>query len=431
MRNSSSNLNYFLFGCVILAPLNFYIMGTQIFYVQTLVVGVLAAFVQVGKQGSGGRIRRKSLLPDVMIYVAWIVISFGLNFIFGFGELDMQLRRVTSIAIAFLLISGFFVGRAMFQIELHAGVIVKGIIFSYLLVLLYIGFVFMGEPAHDLYVIRRIIGQRLPFVIAFVTVLAATYYFRSPERRTIHFLMVVAGLLAVLLSLTRAAYIQLFISAALLFMKDIRRYFFRTAAALILVLVIATLVARAYRETGVVKQITSRFELLLDVKAQSKEDESGSFRIEMWGFLIQKLLADPVRLAIGYGQLGPTFVAREFVPTASISVGNNAHNQYLDIVVREGIIGLFIFLFIYYKAIRLGFSRGNTTTSAGIFLLANSFGLVGVFFYGFFHETFRYPLFGFYFWIYLGFLSRIVESEHASEQIAVDSSPAETEKPRL
>ena len=72
-------------------------------------------------------------------------------------------------------------------------------------------------------------------------------------------------------------------------------------------------------------------------------DIAGTLWIEMWKFLIDKLLDDPVRLMIGYGQLGPTHVARDFVSSDG-TTGNNAHSQYLDIVVREGLIGLFLFL---------------------------------------------------------------------------------------
>jgi O-antigen ligase len=221
--------------------------------------------------------------------------------------------------------------------------------------------------------------------------------------------MMSSALLAVIFSLTRAAYIQIFISFVILFMQETRRYFFRGLLVVVLFLSVGFISFRVFGELSSVKQITSRIELLLDVKAQSQEDNSGSFRLEMWKFLANKLLDDPLRLMIGYGQLGPTHVAREFVSSDG-TTGNNAHSQYLDIVVREGLIGLFLFLWICYRLLTLGFSIKGASADQKIFIAANSIALAGVMFYGIFHETFRYPLFGFYFWLYAGIASRISES---------------------
>jgi O-antigen ligase len=306
--------------------------------------------------------------------------------------------------------SGFFIGRSLHGIDTNTKSLINGIFFTYLLVMLYVGLLFLSQPTLDLYVVRRIIGQRLPFVIAFVSSLAAVYFFLDKPRKFYYFLLMTSGVLAVVFSLTRAAYIQIFISFMILFMKEIRKYFFRGMLIASLVLATGFVFLKLFSGNSSVKQITSRVELLFDVKTQSEEDSSGSFRLEMWKFLIHKLLDDPLRLVIGFGQLGPTQVARDFVSSDGTS-GNNAHNQYLDNAVREGLIGLFIFLWICYKSIVLGFSIKDVPSEMKIFVYANSIGLVGIMFYSFFHETFRYPLFGFYFWLYLGILSKASENK--------------------
>jgi O-antigen ligase len=359
---------------------------------------------------------RASLTPYVLFYMGWTIISFSLNFVFSFDEFEMQGRRIISTGIAMLLASGFFIGRALPNIETNTESMVKGILFTYLLVVIYIAFVFLSQPSLDLYVVRRVIGQRLPFVVAFVSTLAAAYFLLKQPKNFYFFFIMTTGILAVVFSLTRAAYIQVFISFVILFMKEIRKYFFRGILITLLFLATGFIFLKLFGEYSSVKQVTSRVELLFDVKTQSEQDASGSFRLEMWKFLIKDLLEDPIRLVIGYGQLGPTHVARDFVSTDG-TTGNNAHSQYLDIVVREGLIGLCLFLWLCYKLLSIGFSIKNASGDQRLFLMANSIGLAGVLFYGFFHETFRYPLFGFYFWIYAGIASKIFESVNSVRKI--------------
>ncbi len=353
-------------------------------------------------------VSRGSLTVDVIIYVGWVLFSFFVNLIFSLDSVEFQSRRIISLGIALLLMSGFFIGRTLPSVELNTKSLVRGIFFTYFLVILYIAIVFLNQTSLDLYIVRRVIGQRLPFVIAFVSSLAAVYFFLGNPKKIFFFLIMTSGVMAVVFSLTRAAYIQIFISFVILFIREIRKYFFRGVLLTALVLSIGFVFLRAFGEYSSVKQITSRVELLFDIKAQSEQDESGSFRLEMWRFLTHKLLDDPVRLAIGYGQLGPTQVAKDFVSSDGIS-GNNAHSQYLDIIIREGLVGLFIFLWLCYKMIALGFSN-KIQNDEKLFMHANSIGLAGVMFYGFFHETFRYPLFGFYFWLYMGIIDRITQN---------------------
>lgn len=374
---------------------------------------VLLLSLYFGNQKIERNVSRGSLTLDVLFYLGWVLLSFLLNFIFSMDSAELQGRRIISLGMAFLLISGFFIGRSFYANNSNTKTLINGILFTYLLVMLYISFIFLSQPSLDLYVVRRIIGQRLPFVIAFVSTLAAVYFFFDKPKKfykLYYFSIMILGVLGVVFSLTRAAYIQLFISFIILFMNEIRKYFFRGVFIFALILSTSFVFLKLFSEYSSVKQITSRVELLFDIKAQSQEDESGSFRIEMWKFLIGKLFDDPVRLLIGYGQLGPTHVARDFVSSDGIS-GNNAHNQYLDIVVREGLVGLFFFLWLCYKSLAMGFSVKGVPDDVKLFILANSIGLTGVMFYGFFHETVRYPLFGFYFWLYLGILSKLIESK--------------------
>jgi O-antigen ligase len=336
-----------------------------------------------------------------------MTFSFLLNLIFSFDPIDFQFRRIVSFSIALLLLSGFFVARRFTEIKHDS--LIKGIVFTYSLVIIFFAIVLFSQSSTDLYQVREVIGQRLPFAIAYAGTLGMVYYRFGKGNKNILLMFVLLSLLSVILSLTRAAYIQLFISFAILFAAEIKKYFFRGIVVVALLLGVLGITYNFTKEDPFVKQVADRLELMLDVKRQSEKDPSGAFRLEMWKFLIGKISNDPVRMIIGYGQLGPTLVAQEFVSSDG-TTGNNAHSQYLDILVREGIVGLFLFLRICFKLVFGGYARDLEFSKKGhLFLFANSIALSGLLFYSFFHETFRYPLFGFYFWIYAGMFSVVYD----------------------
>jgi len=60
-------------------------------------------------------------------------------------------------------------------------------------------------------------------------------------------------------------------------------------------------------------------------------------------------------------------------------LSGSAHNQYLDVLFRTGIVGFFAYLWLLYRLLR--FLKHNEPS---LF-----FGVVGVLIYGLFHETFK------------------------------------------
>jgi O-antigen ligase len=407
--------NFILFGlgALILVPLNFFFLNTQIFYVQTLLIGSCILYLTAsGKEKLGLiNLRYASICTIFYMYVAWIVFSFVLNLLFSFDGLEIQGRRVVSFAMALMLLSSFLVGRHLYTNGDNLAFLVKGVCLTYTFVIGFYCYLFMTEAGSDLYVIRRVIGQRMPFIIAFSSTLVFAFFLKSKSSNIYYFVFFILASIIVILSLTRAAYIQIAISIFLLFFSQIKKYFLKSIIIIILLIFVVSIFFKTFKETESIKQISGRIELLFDYEAQSKKDISGSFRLEMWKFISSKLLNDPIRLVIGYGQLGPTHISKDFILSDGTSGTSSAHNQYLDIIVREGLIGLLLFLWLCYKSITIGLSFNNVLTSKGIFIFANTIGLVGVIFYSFFHETFRYPLFGFYFWLYLGILSRFIEGK--------------------
>jgi O-antigen ligase len=407
-----SDIQFIVVGAVLLAPIYVSLLGTQVFILQTLLVCCLLPYVLLKAKGVASLGSRMTTL-DILFYLyfAWVLFSFLVNLIFSFDTFEIQIRRVISAGIAVLLMSSFFVGRAIGGGGNKGDAIVKGVFLTYFFVLAYVIVVFSVSPSKDLYMIRRIIGQRLPMVIAFVATLACAYYLAG-RRKKYSGIVAGSGLTLVLLSLTRAAYIQVLVSLSLLVARHVRFSFVRLLMATVVVILIAVPAYYVFRDAKATRQIVMRFEQTFDVKQQSTEDPSGSFRIAMWKFLGNKLLSEPHHLIVGYGQLGPSFITDDLVlPDGTTGAGESAHSQYIDILVREGLIGLMIFLALCYKVITLGRSkRLSLNNPSSTFVFANTVAMAGIMFYSIFHETVRYPMFGFYFWLYLGMLSRISQN---------------------
>ena len=113
----------------------------------------------------------------------------------------------------------------------------------------------------------------------------------------------------------------------------------------------------------------------------ANEESSEGFRI----FLIKKVLSFVLSNPItGGGYLGVWVLFED--------LSGSAHNQYLDILFRTGIFGLFIYIYLLYLII-------STLKNIDKSLF---WGVLGVIIYGFFHETFKLSQGAFVFSFLLG-----------------------------
>jgi O-antigen ligase len=113
----------------------------------------------------------------------------------------------------------------------------------------------------------------------------------------------------------------------------------------------------------------------------SNEDSSEGFRI----FLIKKVLSFVFNNPFtGGGYLGVWVLFEE--------LSGSAHNQYLDILFRTGIIGLIIYIYLLYSII-ITLKKLDKTLYWGV---------LGVVIYGLFHETFKLSQGAFVFSFLLG-----------------------------
>jgi O-antigen ligase len=136
-------------------------------------------------------------------------------------------------------------------------------------------------------------------------------------------------------------------------------------------------------------------------------DASLDMRLQIWKNLLGKVTDSPQHVIFGYGQLGPSYIGDELKYASGYAVQQySAHNEYLDIVVRTGFVGLILYLVVFGTVLASAWKNKNSPAgSAGWMYFHMTFALLGVAVYGMFHETTRYPWFGLLFWLFVGMLS--------------------------
>ena len=110
--------------------------------------------------------------------------------------------------------------------------------------------------------------------------------------------------------------------------------------------------------------------LFLNAEEYDVTDDANSegFRFQVWKAIFQLVSDHPF---IGSSYLG-SYVLKD------VAVGS-AHNQYLDILLRTGLLGFFSYLVLVYKLVIFLYKKFRVYF----------WGFIGILLYGFFHETFK------------------------------------------
>jgi O-antigen ligase len=98
------------------------------------------------------------------------------------------------------------------------------------------------------------------------------------------------------------------------------------------------------------------------------ETSSEGYRVFMLKKVMNYVLHNPIT---GAGFLGVWILFDD--------QSGSAHGQFVDVIFRTGFFGLFVYLFLLYKILKI-----HSYYDKGIF-----WGVLGIIIYGFFHETFK------------------------------------------
>ena len=402
---------YFLMGAVILFPAFYLFASHDISYLQIFAISIfLVLYILRHKK------HPLNLLDQVVIvYVIWIFTSSILNAIFTLDP-EQNLHRVLSLFVCLGYMSPYVISRNYFRDPHYLKYFFWGIIGIYSIFFIYTIFRFLNFGTKDLMAARVILGQRLPLIVCFITTLAMYYIFSSGKKnRNYLYFFCLIGIVIIFLSLTRACYFQFFIGIFFIFfaiLKGKKKSLIKKFFLVIALFVIGLFLLNSLNLFNI-GTITNRLSGILGSDLM-RQDASFSDRTTMWAGLLNSLTKQPLRIIFGYGQLGPSYVGPSVISavTGGIIQLYSAHDEYLDILIRNGIIGLLIFLGIWVMVIYKGFfpDQGIPEDSKDFFI-GHSIALLGVLGYGLFHETVRYPIFGMYFWFYLGIVSAVLYSK--------------------
>lgn len=399
-----------IIGALLLAPVSIVVAGTEVFYLPHVIV-LCSGIWTLLRPSRIRRLRINTLDQLVIAYALWILFAFFANVALSVSEWssDENFRRAASLFMACSMLLSYLMGRAF------GGEIIKsvrslfgGIAVTFMLSCSHYLLMYKRFGINDLFLAREVMGQRLPFIVCFVATLLLVLSIWWKQYRFAFWPLSIVGFLLVALSLTRAAYLQCIFSvlAVVAYLGYFRPR--RTLIVLILLGAGCVFLWRAREIAGYegIQTIANRLEQIGRVSEEASSDASGNFRLAMWRGASEALNKNPIRWLIGFGELGASFAIKDIEFNYGIEEASSAHSQYVDVLVREGIVGLLFFLLIYGKVmlfkVRIQIEDGRIMRPV---IFAHSVALIGVFVYGIFHETVRYPIFGFYFWGYAGVIS--------------------------
>lgn len=390
---------------------------TPIFFLQAAVV-LLALLCYVADHRS----QCLTLLDQVLLlYLAWAVFTYLINLPFlvlSGGRHDLVTKQFVSLLTLFLSVSPYLLGRYYFDSDAKvrrftrlATVAFGAMVASYA--------IFYGYHLADLYLARRSIQQRIPMVIVMVAWVIGSLGFWGHRPRLWSRLLWVLGSAIALLSLTRASYVQWAVSAVLFaaitcFKPKARASMLRWAVGLALASMLA-LASPAVRGASAIRTLFDRVAQLTSLHETVDTELSANTRVEMFHRIAEKLLSTPARLAVGYGQLGPGSIGDPFISEFGEYINEyNAHDEYLDELVRGGAIGVALDLTLLFMVIFQPLTC-RSDCAALDFFKAHSVALAGVAVYALFGETFRWQMFGSYFWVYAGIQSAHLFGPHGGQ----------------
>lgn len=391
----------FIVLAALFCPLYIKIGGAPIYIVQSL----LLPFVLVLLLLTNKFIRTKSEINTlVIVYFCWVLISYFVSILYDVltDADDNIVHRTVSLAFFFLNVVSYYLALVLVRNEsnLKSLIFFSRILFVALLLYCLKDYLF----AVDLYQARQSIGQRLPLVLVYLSwILCSGFLLRHEASKYALLCIFALSTVVVALSLTRAAYIQWFVS--LVFFLVICRVEINKKRLVVISFFVFVAVGWLAISSGFFELISDRIFGLFNPHVLEQQDISVSIRTTIWKEVITELFNSPFHLIFGQGQLGSSYMDISFISALGFGVENtSAHSQYLDVIVRSGVVGLVFELLIIFTAIY----RSLKLRKLGIFpsfFGGNAIALIGILAYGVFHESLRWQMFGFIFWFYLGVVS--------------------------
>ena len=312
-----------------------------------------------------------------LLMMGWYALIFFIAAIYQNEFFDEGIRRIISFIIFMSLFSYMFVTIDNEMIEsFKIAIVAIGLYFSLLSIYNYfmLGGSKLGFEAKD------IIGsQRFGFIYIMGIWLIYSYQRRGKLYLAIKYLILLILLIGLFLTFSRSSIVGLMGSVGFFVLIKIFIWFKRPrlpllAKALFSIIVICLLIVLLHEIVPVSFTFYQErlFSFLMDSSVVADNlnnpEASGGTRVYILGKIFEYSLHNPLT---GSGYLG-VWIFHDYLFGSS-------HNQYADVLFRTGLYGFLAYIYLLLLLIKFLYTNDK----------ALFWGLIGVLFYGMFHETFK------------------------------------------
>jgi len=350
----------------------------------------------------------------ISIFIFWLFVTtiFSQNFflsIFGvYGSYAWGFSTILMGFFVFLIISNEFERFDWIGASL-------AVIFSVSIVSIYGLLQILGfDPFHRLeYSYNRIFSTmgNPNFLGGFLLIcvpIILFFYFKSEKFYLLFLLVFSSVFLNIGMTLSRASWLAFIIIFPIFFLLGGKEVFYDKKRVFLLILVTFILIAFVSQRKGI-KFLSFDEEIpLLKERAKvlvSMREQSASYRIETWKSAIKMFFKNPF-LGVGpdmFEYFFPNFMTPKFARfTDSKQVANSAHNTFLQVAATTGLIGFFLYIFLWFSVLKTAL-KNIFYYEERLFPTAIFCSLLGLFIFLQFH--FFLPETVLYFWVMLGFVS--------------------------
>ena len=307
------------------------------------------------------RPRLEGLEPYLVVPIFWLFIS-GVVSLFSSLDIRVSLRLliagVIEPIVLFYLIINNLKGIRQVKLVVYALIVSAAFAAGYGLWQIFLTVSRTGNPFDyrivSVFYSPAIFGEIL--LLSFPLVVVTRISLQEPKRAVGLLLDVVLGgmIVALLLTITRSAWLGLLVSlAVLLVSREFRSYCYSRVSIVSIVLIFLVMQSGAVSELSGVLDLFQR----RPVSLSDFGDPTTSIgeRIFAWQTALVMIIDNPIGIGLGmFRQIWPTY--------QPYSAGlDAAHNLLLDIGVEMGVLGLIAFIWIVIDSVRTGIRLVRTS----------------------------------------------------------------------
>jgi O-antigen ligase len=331
----------------------------------------------------------KKPAPIFIFFIFFYFFIFLIAFIYQIEYYQFYNRRIISFTLFIIMFSYFFININQHMINsFKKSIVIISLFYS---LITFIKFIFLGANEIGFAAKGEIGSQRFGFIYVIALWIL---FFNIKNNKLVNSLFIVVIMVGLILTFSRSGLVSLVFSGLIFLfynffnwiknpnLNGFYKFFILIILFIILFLFLSIqfpLVFDFFNER-LIQFFAGNSDEQLDLQ---NSNSSEGFRIHLIKNAIIFLLNNPLT---GSGFLGIWVISED--------LSGSAHNQYLDILFRTGIVGFLIYIYILYRIFKKLYNFDKSLF----------WGFIAVLFYGFVHETFKLSHGAFVLSFYLGII---------------------------